>query len=137
MRLRSPSVVITAAISAITVLAVWACTQNPSIDGSTVAKIGSSANPPTCTELCPRIAKICGLLPQQCTLGDGGGYCDQYFDDQHRVCAGQAGTCLELESCSNVVVDTDAATDAGEDAGEGDADAEDAKTDAPADAKAD
>ncbi len=115
-----------------------ACTQNPSIDGTTVPKIGSSSSPPDCKDLCPRIAKLCGFAPQDCTVADGGGYCDQYYDDARRSCAGQAATCKELLDCTNEVPDAetpDGANDASDDAS--DDVASEASTDAGKDAKTD
>ena len=119
------------ALFATGVVVVAACTQNPSIDGTTVPKIGSSAAPPDCKDLCPRIAKLCGFAPQDCTVPDGGGYCDQYYDDTHRTCAGQAATCKELSECSNEVPDADSPDASDEDA------SDDASDDVTAEASTD
>lgn len=101
------------ALFATAVVVAAACTQNPSIDGTTVPKIGSSSAPPDCKDLCPRIAKLCGFAPQDCTVSDGGGYCDQYYDDTRRACAGQAATCQEFQDCTNAEPDA-AAPDGGD-----------------------
>ena len=116
-------------ISAVLALA---CTQNPSIDGTTVAKIGSPGNPPSCADVCTRLVKLCGMAPQDCTLADAGGYCDQSFDYEHRLCVGQAPNCSEATACSNAVPDA-APVDAGSDDAATEAapsDASDASSDA-------
>lgn len=107
-----------------------ACTSNPSIDGATVPKIGSASAPPDCKDLCPRIVKLCGFAPVDCTLPDGGGYCEQYYDDTHRTCAGQASTCQEVHACSNEVPDSSVPDATDEDAGDA---SDDVTPDAPAD----
>ena len=110
-------------------LGAAACMSNPSIDGSTVPKIGSVSSPPSCTDLCARLRKLCGYAPIDCTNDDAGGYCDTQFDSSHRVCAGQAGSCKDALDCVNEETDgdSDAAADVavpdagGDDAGDADA----------------
>ncbi len=110
-----------------------ACTANPTIDGSTVAKIGSPGSPPACKDLCARMDKLCGAAPQECVNADASGYCEQFWDDDNRLCRGQAGTCLAATQCANASAG-DAGVDAKEDAASDDAGG-DAATDGESDAK--
>lgn len=110
-----------------------ACTANPTIDGSTVAKIGAPGAPPSCKDLCARIEKLCGVAPQECINADASGYCEQLWDDDNRLCRGQAGTCLAATECTNASAG-DAGSDAPEEAATTDGGGDDA-TDGSNDAK--
>lgn len=100
-------------------LAAVACVSNPSIDGSTVPKIGSDTNPPSCADLCARLTRLCGYAPVECTTADAGGYCDVQFDSLHRVCVGQAGSCKDALDCVNEEAPDGAADDAAVDDAKG------------------
>lgn len=115
-----------------------ACTANPTIDGSTVAKIGSPGAPPACKDLCARIEKLCGAAPQECVNADASGYCEQFWDDDNRLCRGQAATCQAATQCANAAAG-DSGADAPDDAAKDDAGeaGPEAGTDASTDAKTD
>jgi len=110
-----------------------ACMSNPSIDGSTVPKIGSDQSPASCADLCVRMRRLCGYAPLDCVTEDGGGYCEQQFDAPHRVCVGQSSSCKDALDCAND--ETEGGSDAAADALVPDAGGDDAAdTDAAADA---
>ena len=75
------------------VLAIVACTNNPNIDGSKVAPTGA-----TCTEVCPRLDKLCGHPPPDCDDVDGG-YCQTNFDDTMLSCMSTATSCQAAWDC--------------------------------------
>lgn len=103
--------------------ALFACADNPSIDGARVPTLAS----PTCAQACERLSRLCGYAPVGCQED-----CEASFDDARRACVGQAPSCqAALESCAPEEAD------AGEDAGEEvDAEADGGDEDAGEDAQA-
>lgn len=102
-------------VAVVVCIAVAACTDNPNIDGSKVAKSAS-----TCAGVCNRLVSLCGYAPEgdDCTDADGGGYCDTQMDG-YLDCFATAPSCQEAWNCFNTVTlpDDDAATgDASDDA---------------------
>ena len=86
---------------------MWACLDNPTIDGSTVAPI-TDPNPP-CADypdgapgICTRIQDLCGYAPLGndggCTNDAGTGYCDTQFAGSQPTmqCIGTATSCQEV-----------------------------------------
>lgn len=119
---------------------VGGCDGTVGIDGTKVPKVGSAAAPPSCAQVCARLAQLCGLEPHDCTLQDAGGYCDTLYDDAHRVCVGQAATCQIADECQNAEPSGDAGGDEAspDDAAAGEAGGDDAAAvDAATDAKGD
>ena len=132
--------------------ATFACSKLTTIDGSTVAKIGSDAAPPTCDQACGRVAALCGYEPIDCRAN-----CKADVTAEWRVCLGQAPACRNaLEDCvpptpedagegedapldEDAAPDEDAADDAGTEDAAGDAEPEsgDASDAGSADAHAD
>jgi hypothetical protein len=75
---------------------IAACKSKPEIDGASVPRIGSEANPPACPDVCDRLSYLCGYAPADCLEA-----CADY-DDGHRLCVGQVPSCLDaLQSCEN------------------------------------
>lgn len=116
-------------VAALASIVGWACSENPSIDGQNVPKIGGLA-PPSCEDACSRLQGLCGYPPVDCVALCSSA--EEGYDDAHRICIGQASSCREaLESCENEE------PDGGEaelpDGAVGDAADSDATTDAPVD----
>jgi hypothetical protein len=95
-------------------LTLFACRDNPNIDGSKVAASGT-----TCTEVCGRLEKLCGYAPPDCddTVVDGGGYCQANFDDTMLGCMATAASCQAAWECQPAPPqDNDAGDDGASDA---------------------
>lgn len=102
-----------------------ACRDNPSIDGASVPRVGSASAPPTCEQVCERLAQLCGYAPVSCVER-----CTEEADEGGRVCRGEASSCREaLTDC--VPAPADAGGEDG-DAGEAEADADAPASDADA-----
>ena len=89
-------------MGAVAVLAIVACRDNPNIDGSKVPTVGDpdAGDIPTCAQICPRLAALCGYAPDDCTDADAGGYCDtQLADDATLSCMGVAASCQDARDC--------------------------------------
>src|ERR1700690_2463309 len=86
----------------------FACHDNPNIDGSQVAPIGSDASPPDCPQVCTRLAALCGYAPGgDCTDEAGAGYCDMQLNAPDLLlCMGQAPSCQSAWDCVNNVPTT-------------------------------
>lgn len=114
--------------ASLTVAAVIAaCRDVPGIDGSGVPTVGRNDAPPTCREVCDRLAALCGYAPSDCPEA-----CADY-DDGHRGCVGQARSCQEaLQSCTNAPVDEAGPEgDADDDASDDGAPSDDATSEEP------
>lgn len=116
-------------------LTAFACSKNPSLDGSTVPTIGSPDAPPSCADACNRLERLCGYAPVGCT--DTCSSDAEPYDSPHLLCIGQAKSCREaLNDCANAdggATDEDAGEDGGETADDADAGPDDAQADADAD----
>lgn len=89
-------------------VAIAACTDNPTIDGTKVAQSAA-----TCEGVCNRLVGLCGYAPEDCTDADGGGYCDTQMPG-YLDCFAKAPSCQEAWNCFNTVTlpGDDAGTDA-------------------------
>ena len=101
-------------------IALFACRDNPNIDGTKVPKLAAGAG---CDQICSRIVELCGYAPPNCDDA-GAGYCDATFSQDQLDCVGSATSCAQVwdnetpTGCSYVApsdASTDAATDASDD----------------------
>ncbi|AKU97133.1 hypothetical protein AKJ09_03797 [Labilithrix luteola] len=129
MTLRSRSVLLASTV-ALASMGVWACSENPSIDGHNVPKIGGLA-PPSCEDVCNRLAQLCGYAPVDCVARCSSA--EEGDDHAHRICIGQASSCREaLETCGNADSGDQAGGPSGSVGSTGDAAGPDAGDDADA-----
>lgn len=111
----------------------WACASDDTIDGSKVAPVGSDSAPPTCDEVCTRLAALCGYAPVGCVETCGAPAEENGWDDAHRTCKGSAASCRDALECANAEAEEEG--DAGEEEA-GDEDAGDSDASPPDDASA-
>lgn len=94
LRFLAASVLVLAAV-------LLACRANPSIDGASVPAVGSASAPPTCEQVCDRLARLCGYAPVSCLES-----CAAEADEGARLCRGQAASCREaLTDCAPAASD--------------------------------
>jgi hypothetical protein len=97
-------------LSAIVVLALGGCRDNPNIDGTKVPPSGA-----TCPEVCTRLVSLCGYAPPSCA-DDDAGYCvTNLSDDAVLSCMSTATSCQAAWDCPASVAPPpsyDAAADA-------------------------